>query len=90
MSFWLYDPLSFKNAALFPTGGLGNFLNTLTIVLVAVIAAIKTRFQDFADNTTLMKYGTLALTVIIGSGLLFCSKEEENTDVSYDFDLTFE
>ena len=91
MTFWLYDPRSFKDAALFPTGGLGNFLNTLTLVLVGVVAAMKTRFTDMADNTKLLKYGGLALVVILASGLLFCDKNEEtNETTSYNFDLTFE
>lgn len=91
MTFWLYDPRSFKDAALFPTGGLGNFLNTLTLVLIGVVAAMKTRFTDMADNMTLIKYGSLALVVILSSGLLFCSKNEETAEATtYNFDLTFE
>jgi hypothetical protein len=91
MSFWLYDPRSFKDSALFPTGGLGNFLNTLTIVLIGVITAIKTRFTDMADNMTLMKYGGIALTVILASGLLFCDKDEQTTQTtSYNFDLSYD
>ena len=91
MSFWLYDPKSFKDAALFPTGGLGNFLNTLTLVLIAVITAIKTKFKDVADNRTLMLYGGLAMAVILASGLVFCdSKESINQSPTYNFDLTYE
>ena len=91
MTFWLYDPRSFKDSALFPTGGLGNFLNTLTLVLVGVITAMKTRFTDMTDNMTLIKYGTLALVVILGSGLLFCDKNEQTTETtSYNFDLSFD
>ena len=91
MTFWLYDPRSFKDAALFPTGGLGNFLNTLTLLLVGVIAAMKTKFSDMSDNMTLIKYGTLALVVILGSGLLFCDKTEAVEDATtYNFDLSFD
>ena len=91
MTFWLYDPRSFKDAALFPTGGLGNFLNTLTLVLLGVVTAMKTRFTDMADNTQLLKYGGLALVVILASGLLFCDKNEETAEATtYNFDLTFE
>ena len=91
MTFWLYDPRSFKDAALFPTGGLGNFLNTLTLLLVGVIAAMKTRFTDLSDDMSLLKYGTLALVIIVGSGLLFCDKNEtQNEATTYNFDLSFE
>ena len=91
MTFWLYDPRSFKDSALFPTGGLGNFLNTLTLLLIGIVAAIKTKFTDMSDNTTLMKYGTLALVVILGSGLLFCDKNEELEEATtYNFDLSFD
>ena len=83
MSFWLYDPKSFKDAALFPTGGLGNFLNTLTLVLIAAITAIKTKFKDLADNRTIMIYGGIAMTVILASGLFFCSSEENNRTRNY-------
>ena len=91
MSFWLYDPKSFKDAALFPTGGLGNFLNTLTLVLIAAITMIKTKFKDLADNRTLMIYGGIAMTVIPASGLFFCdSSENNNQTTTYNFDLTYE
>ena len=91
MSFWLYDPRSFKDSALFPTGGLGNFLNTLTLVLIGVITAIKTRFTDMTDNITLIKYGGISLIVILASGLLFCDREEQQSSTtSYNFDLSYE
>lgn len=91
MTFWLYDPRSFKDSALFPTGGLGNFLNTLTLLLVGVIAAMKTKFSDMSDNMSLIKYGSLALVVILGSGLLFCDKNEELEEATtYNFDLSFD
>ena len=90
MSFWLYDPKSFKDAALFPTGGLGNFLNTLTLVLIAVITAIKTKFKDVADNRTLMIYGGIAMSLILASGLFLCSSEENIKDTTYNFDLTYD
>jgi len=91
MTFWLYDPRSFKDSALFPTGGLGNFLNTLTLLLVGVIAAIKTKFSDMSDNMSLIKYGSLALVLILGSGLLFCDKNEELEEATtYNFDLSFD
>ena len=76
---------------MFPTGGLGNFLNTLTLVLIAAITAIKTKFKDIADNRTLMIYGGIAITVILASGLLFCdSKESNQQGNTYNFDLTYE
>ena len=91
MTFWLYDPRSFKDSALFPTGGLGNFLNTLTIVLFGIITAMKTKFTHMADNKTLMMYGSLALVVILASGLLFCDKNSvSETETSYNFDLNFD
>tara|TARA_Y100001973_G_C5057266_1_gene260843 strand:- start:428 stop:703 length:276 start_codon:yes stop_codon:yes gene_type:complete len=91
MSFWLYDPKSFKDSALFPTGGLGNFLNTLTLVLVALITAIKTKFTDIADNKTLMIYGSLAAAVILTTGLVFCGSEESSElSTTYNFDLSYE
>lgn len=91
MTFWLYDPRSFKDSALFPTGGLGNFLNTLTLLLVGVIAAMKTKFSDMSDNMSLIKYGSLALVLILGSGLLFCDKNEELEEATtYNFDLSFD
>tara|TARA_R110000772_G_scaffold268243_1_gene394536 strand:- start:1268 stop:1543 length:276 start_codon:yes stop_codon:yes gene_type:complete len=91
MTFWLYDPRSFKDSALFPTGGLGNFLNTLTLLLVGVIAAMKTKFSDISDNMSLIKYGSLALVLILGSGLLFCDKNEELEEATtYNFDLSFD
>jgi len=91
MTFWLYDPISFKDSALFPTGGLGNFLNTLTLALIGVIAMMKTKFTHMADNKTLLMYGSLALVVILGSGLLFCDKSKSlDTQTSYNFDLSFE
>lgn len=92
MTFWLYDPTSFKDSALFPTGGLGNFLNTLTLLLIGVITTMKTKFGDIADNMTLLKYGSIALFLILASGLLFCSKESEETSstTKYNFDLSFE
>jgi len=91
MSFWLYDPKSFKDSALFPTGGLGNFLNTLTLVLIAAIAAIKTKFKDLADNRTLMIYGSLAAVIILTTGLAFCGNDESSdSGITYNFDLTYE
>ena len=91
MTFWLYDPRSFKDAALFPTGGLGNFLNTLTLVLVGVITMLKTKFVDTVDNMTLLKYGTIAAIIIVGSGLVLCDNtKEESQHTSYNFDLSFE
>lgn len=92
MTFWLYDPTSIKDAALFPTGGLGNFLNTLTLLLIGVITTMKTKFSDIADNMTLLKYGSIALFLILASGILLCSKESEEikSGTKYNFDLTFE
>ena len=91
MSFWLYDPKSFKDAALFPTGGLGNFLNTLTLALIAVVAALKTKFKDMVDNKTLMIYGGLAAVVIVATGFVFCGNEENTENgTTYNFDLSYE
>jgi len=92
MTFWLYDPKSFKDSALFPTGGIGNFLNTLTLLLVGVVTTMKLKFEDMADNMSLIKYGTLALVVILGTGLLFCDKNESTSQetTSYNFDLSFD
>lgn len=92
MTFWLYDPKSFKDSTLFPTGGIGNFLNTLTLLLVGVVTTMKLKFEDVADNMSLIKYGTLALVVILGTGLLFCDKNENASQetTSYNFDLSFD
>tara|TARA_Y100001972_G_C7398462_1_gene207451 strand:- start:180 stop:455 length:276 start_codon:yes stop_codon:yes gene_type:complete len=91
MSFWLYDPRSFKNAALFPTGGMSNFLNTLTLVVVAVVAFMKTKFKDFVDDKQLFMYSGISLAIITAVGLLFGKEEESSEDTTqYNFDLTYE
>ena len=91
MSFWLYDPKSFKDSALFPTGGLGNFLNTLTLVLVTAIAVIRTKFKDIVDNKTLMIYGGIAAVIILTTGLVFCGNDENpELGTTYNFDLSYD
>ena len=91
MIFWLYDPKSFKNAALFPTGGLGNFLNTLTIIILSTVALLKTKFTNMVDDKTLYIYTSVALLLVTGAGLLFGKSEESSNDsVQYNFDLTYE
>lgn len=91
MSFWLYDPRSFKNAALFPTGGMSNFLNTLTLVVLAIAAFVKTKFKDFVDDKQLFMYSGISLAIITTIGLLF-GKEDETSEetTNYNFDLTYE
>lgn len=94
MSFWLYDPKSFKDSALFPTGGIGNFLNTLTLVLVAMLAIVKSKFPELADNRKLMIYGGVSLAVIVAAGMLLCRNEESTSDSNVNevvnFDLSFD
>ena len=55
MSFWLYDPISIKDSTLFPSGSIGNFLNTVTIAIMALVAIVKTRFQNLMDDQNLDK-----------------------------------
>ena len=93
MSFWLYDPKSFKDSALFPTGGIGNFLNTLTLALIAMLSIVKTKFPELADNRKLMIYGSVALAVIVAAGMILCRNETSSSnDVSevVNFDLSFD
>lgn len=91
MSFWLYDPKSFKDSALFPTGGIGNFLNTLTLVLIAMLTIVKSKFPELADNRKLMIYGGVSLAVIVAAGMILC-RNETSPEVAetVNFDLSFD
>jgi len=90
MGFWLTDPTSIKHAALFPTGGLGNFLNTLTILIVGSIMLIKTKFNNLIDDNKLYVYsGTLFLLITI-FGLLFGNNDADENGAMYDFDLIYD
>ena len=91
MGFWLFDVKSVKDAALFPTGGLGNFLNTLTIAILTSIIVIKNKFNNIIDDATLYKYGILALSVVTLAGLILCRGERKsNTEQGFEFDLTYD
>ena len=93
MTFWIYDPMSFKDSTLFPSysGGLGNFLNTLTLVILGVVAALKTKYKNTIDNSVLMKYAGLSLCAVLLAGFVFCGKNtEELSRETYNFDLTYE
>ena len=91
MSFWLFDPRSFKDSALFPTGGLGNFLNTLTLIVVGLATTIKTKFPEMMTDKNILLYTSLALILITVTGYLFCRNEQPNSiDNNINFDLTYE
>ena len=91
MGFWLFDIKSVKDAALFPTGGLGNFLNTLTIAIITAILVIKTKFNNMIDNTTLYTYGLLSLCLVTFAGLILCRGERRsNSEQEFEFDLTYD
>ena len=91
MSFWLFDPKSFKTSALFPTGGLGNFLNTLTLIVVGLATTIKTKFPEMMTDKNLLLYSSLALIIITAAGYLLCRNEEtKSIDNNINFDLTYE
>jgi hypothetical protein len=91
MSFWLFDPTSFKTAAVFPTGGAGNFLSTLTLAIIAFVVALKTKFKDILSDKKLFMYSGLALTLVTTAGYLFCRNESSNSiQPMLNFDLTYE
>lgn len=91
MGFWLFDVKSVKDAALFPTGGLGNFLNTLTIAIVTAIFVIKKKFNNSIDDATLYKYGILALCIVTLAGLVLCRGERNsNSEQEFEFDLSYD
>lgn len=91
MSFWLFDPKSFKDSALFPTGGLGNFLNTLTLIVVGLAATIKTRFPEMMTDKNILLYTSVVLIVITAAGYLFCRDEKSKSlENNINFDLTYE
>lgn len=91
MSFWLFDPKSFKDSALFPTGGLGNFLNTLTLIVVGLATTIKTKFPEMMTDKNILLYTSLALILITATGYLFCRNEQSNSiESNINFDLTYE
>ena len=90
MSFWLYDPTSFKRAALFPTGGIGNFLNTVTLVLISAIVLLKTKFQDMIDDKTLYMYSGSLFVLITTLGILFGGNDADVDGSRYNFDLTYD
>jgi hypothetical protein len=91
MSFWLFDPKSFKDSALFPTGGLGNFLNTLTLIVVGLAATIKTRFPEMMTDKNILLYTSVVLIVITATGYLFCRDEKSKSlENNINFDLTYE
>ena len=89
MTFWLYQPSSIKNAALLPTGGMGNFLNTVTIAIITMLALVKTKFKNLeTDNLYVYLGAAFILTTLMG--LVFCREEEEDIDTKYHMDLFYE
>ena len=94
MSFWLYDPTSIKDSTLFPSGAFGNFLNTITIAIMAFVALLKTKFKGIVDDQTLIKYAGTSFLVVTLLGLIMCRGEQSNSSSmigeSYNFDLTFD
>ncbi len=90
MSFWLYQPSSLKNAALLPTGGIGNFLNAVTIAIVAVLALAKTKFKHLLENEKFYMYLGIAFIATTLLGLLFGKEHEEELDTKYHMDLFYE
>ena len=90
MGFWLYQPTSLKNAALFPTGGIGNFLNTVTIAIVAILALAKTKFSHLLENEKFYTYIGLALAITTILGMIFGKEQEEEIDTKYHMDLFYE
>lgn len=90
MGFWLYDPASIKYASLFPTGGVGNFLNTLTFIIICGVMLLKSKFKNLIDDNTLYLYsGTLFVFITI-IGLLIGNNDPDEDGAIYDFDLTYE
>ena len=91
MSFWLFDPKSFKDSALFPTGGLGNFLNTLTLLVIGLATTIKTRFPEMMSDKNILLFSSISLIIITAAGYLFCKNEQSSSiDNNINFDLTYE
>ena len=91
MSFWLFDPKSLKDSALFPTGGLGNFLNTLTLIVIGLATTIKTKFPEMMTDKNILLYASLALIAITATGYLFCRNEQSKSiENNINFDLTYE
>ncbi len=90
MGFWLFDIKSIKDAALFPTGGLGNFLNTLTIAIITAMVVIKNKFNNIND-ITLYKYGILSLSIVTLLGLVLCRGERNSSsEKEFEFDLSYD
>ena len=91
MSFWLFDVKSFKHSALFPTGGIGNFLNTLTLLVIGIAATLKTRFPDMMSDKNILIYSAMAMLLITISGYMLC-KDDEMSEIgnNVNFDLTYE
>lgn len=91
MSFWLFDPKSFKDSALFPTGGIGNFLNTLTLLVLGLAATLKTKFPQMMTDKNILIYSSIALVIITLSGYFLCRNEQSSSiDNNINFDLTYE
>lgn len=90
MGFWLYDPASIKYASLFPTGGVGNFLNTLSFIIVFGIVLIKSKFKNVIDDKTLYLYTGIMFVLITILGLLFGNNDPDEEGAIYDYDLTYE
>ena len=91
MSFWLFDVRSFKHSALFPTGGIGNFLNTLTLLVIGIAATLKTRFPDMMTDKNILLYSAATMVLITILGYMLCKDEQMNEiGDSVNFDLTYE
>ena len=91
MGFWLFDIKSIKDAALFPTGGLGNFLNTVSIMIITAMIVIKKKFNNIIDDGKILKYGLLAFCIVTLIGAVSCrSERNSNNDDIYNFDLSFD
>lgn len=90
MGFWLYQPSSLKDAALLPTGGIGNFLNTITLAVFAILALANTKFKHLLDNDKFYIYlgATFVVTTILG--LILGRDDEEEIDTKYHMDLFYE
>ena len=79
-----------KDAALLPTGGLGNFLNTVTLAIFAVLALANTKFKHLLENEKFYMYIGIAFMVTTILGLLFGKEQEEEIDAKYHMDLFFD
>ena len=90
MGFWLYQPSSFKDAALLPTGGIGNFLNALTLAIFAILALANTKFKHLLENEKFYTYLGVAFMVTTILGLLFGKEQEDEIDTKYHMDLFFD